>query len=61
MSYQQEWKKKNMAEIRAKYKKEFVEDFRAACEKLGVKQSEIIRAAAEAVIERANKDGKASD
>ena len=55
MSYQQEWKNKNMAEIRAKYKKEFVEDFRTACKKLGVKQSEIIRSAAEEIIEKAKK------
>lgn len=60
MSYQQNWKKENMSEIRAKYRKEFVEEFRAACNKLGMTQSEVIRSAAKEIIEKA-KDAKTKE
>lgn len=52
LKYQEEWKKRNMLKVTASYKKDFVEEFRAACETLGIKQSEVFRAA---MIETINK------
>ncbi len=35
--YVAEWKKQNMLRVSAAYKKDFVIEFREACEKLGLK------------------------
>lgn len=43
--YTSDWDKNNMAMITAKYKKEFVSEFKAACKELGLTQSEVIREA----------------
>lgn len=51
--YINNWAKKNMGHINVQYKKEFTEKFKAACKKLGVSQSEVIRAAMEETIRKA--------
>ena len=52
--YVNEWAKQNMLSISVSYKKEFVTEFREACSKLGIKQSDVFREAMQAVIEKAN-------
>jgi len=51
--YIEEWKKENMKKVTCSYKKDFVEDFRSACEKLGIKQSDVVREAMINIIEKA--------
>jgi len=51
--YLKEWTRKNMATVIAKYKKEFVTEFKDACKTLGITQSEVIRKAMEETIEKA--------
>lgn len=51
--YMADWKKQNMLRVSAAYKKEFVTEFREACEKLGFKQSDVFRDAMTAIIEKA--------
>ena len=51
--YIKQWGKENMATISGRYKKEFVQEFRAACKKLGIKQSDVYREAMEKIIEKA--------
>lgn len=53
IKYQNVWKKQNMKQVGGSYKNEFVEEFKAACKKLGVSQSEVIRAAMEETIRKA--------
>ncbi len=53
VKYQNQWMKENMVQVTARYKKDFVEEFKAACKKLGVSQSEVIRAAMEETIRKA--------
>lgn len=53
--YIADWKKKNMKTVRASYKKEFVEQFTDACNKLGIKKSDVIRKAMQGTIEQAEK------
>lgn len=53
--YIEGWKKQNMLKVSASYKKEFVTEFREACEKLGLKQSDVFRDAMTAIIEKAKK------
>lgn len=53
--YMEKWKKENMSCISAKYKKEFVLEFKEACNKLGIKQSDVFRKAMQNTIEKANK------
>lgn len=53
MKYIQDWKKQNMANVGASYKKDFVEEFKEACHTLGVKQSDGFRKAMEEIIEKA--------
>lgn len=50
--YIQEWKKEHMAKVSVAYNKEFVEQFKTACKKLGISQSQVIREAMEAIIEK---------
>ena len=45
--------RKNMGHINVQYKKEFTEKFKAACKKLGISQSEVIRSAMEETIRKA--------
>ena len=49
-----EWQKANMKQVKAAYKIEFVDEFKNACKKLGIKQSEVIRKAMEETIAKAN-------
>ena len=55
VEYTKQWDKANMKLVSAKYKKEFVEEFREACKKLDIKQSDVIRQAMIEVIEKAKK------
>lgn len=50
--YIAEWAKKNMKQVKAAYKSDFVEEFKKACNILGITQSDVIR---EAMIETINK------
>lgn len=52
--YQNEWIKTNMRSVSAKYKKEFVEEFKEACTTLNLKQSDVFRDAMQQVINNAN-------
>ncbi len=45
-----EWQKQNMKSVIAKYKSDFVDDFREACVKLGISQSDVIRKAMQKTI-----------
>ena len=51
--YIAEWKKENMKYVNCAFKAEFVEEFREACRKLGLKQSDVVRTAMEETIKRA--------
>ncbi len=51
--YIKEWKKKNMKQVKATYKTEFVDEFKEACSKLGIKQSDVFRKAMQEVIDKA--------
>lgn len=53
IKYQNDWKKENMKQVGGSYKNEFVEQFKAACKKLGVSQSEVIKSAMEETIKKA--------
>lgn len=52
--YMREWQKENMKQVKASYKTEFVDEFKEACKKLGIKQSDVIRKAIQDTIEKAN-------
>ncbi len=51
--YQNKWNKENIKRISVGYKTSFVEEFKSACEILGITQSQVIRAAMEETIEKA--------
>lgn len=53
--YKRGWQKENMAQVTVKYKTEFVEEFKQACNKLGITQSAVIRKAMEGTIMEAEK------
>ena len=53
--YKQQWKKENMGTVIAKYNKNFVNEFKEACKKLNIKQSDVIRKAMQETIDQANK------
>ena len=53
VKYQNQWIKANMKTVRGTYRNEFVDQFKAACKKLGVSQSEIFRKAMEEIIKKA--------
>lgn len=53
VKYQNQWIKENMSEVRARYRNDFVDKFKTACRKLGVSQSEVIKAAMEETIRKA--------
>lgn len=54
IAYINDWSKKNMSSVSARYKKEFVEEFKQACKKLNVKQSDVIREMMQNIINQAN-------
>ena len=53
VKYQNQWIKDNMSTVRGSYRKEFVIEFKDACKKLGISQSEVIRKAMEQTIRKA--------
>ena len=53
--YMREWQKENMKQVKASYKTEFVDDFKEACRKLGIKQSDVFRNAMYSTIKKAEK------
>ena len=53
VKYQNQWIKENMKTVRGTYRNELVDEFREACRKLGVSQSEVIRKAMEQTIKEA--------
>lgn len=53
--YMREWQKENMKQVKASYKTEFVDDFKEACRKLGIKQSDVFRNAMYSTIKKAAK------
>ncbi len=55
MQYIAEWKKKKMRSVSAQYNAEFVTNFKDACKKLGLVQSQVFRKAMQEVIDEANK------
>lgn len=50
--YIQEWDKKNMKYVGAKYKASFVNEFKEACLILDIKQSEVFRKAIQETIDQ---------
>lgn len=52
--YMREGQKENMKQVKASYKTEFVDEFKEACKKLEIKQSDVIRKAMQDTIEKAN-------
>lgn len=53
MRPQERYDKANMAMVGAKYKKEFIKEFKEACKSLGLTQSEVIRKAMQETIDKA--------
>lgn len=52
---QKKYAKKKIKKLSCSYPAEFVEEFRDACNKLNIKQAEVIRKTMQAVIDKANK------
>ncbi len=50
---QKKYAKSNIKKLSCSFKKEFVDDFRDACLKLNIKQSDVIRKAMQDVIDQA--------
>lgn len=57
IDYIHDWSKKNMKRVSADYAATFVDEFKSACQKLGVKQSDVIRQAMLDTIEKAKAVG----
>lgn len=53
VAYRQEWNRKNMKSVGASYRADFVDEYKAAAKKLGLKTSDLIRKVMEDVIEQA--------
>lgn len=53
VAYRQEWNRKNMKSVGASYRADFVEEYKAAAKKLGLKTSDLIRQMMQEVIEKA--------
>lgn len=51
--YKNDWKKKNMTQVKGMYKNDFVLEFKDACNVLKLTQSEVIRNAMIQTIEKA--------
>lgn len=54
--YIRDWKKENMGSVAARYKKDFVDQFKQACTELGITQSEVFRKAMQETINKAQKN-----
>lgn len=54
VSYRQEWNKQNMKSVGASYRADFVEEYKAAAKKLGLKTSDLIRKMMQETIDKAN-------
>lgn len=50
---QSDWDKKNLSTVIAKYRKDFVLEFKDACKALGISQSDVIREAMQQIIDKA--------
>ena len=55
-SAQGKWQKENMLQVKASYKREFVEEFKEACRQLNIKQSDVIREAMQSTIAKAERE-----
>lgn len=53
---QEKYDKENMSYVKCKFKKEFVNEFKESCEKLGVTQSSRFRKTMEETIEEAKQE-----
>lgn len=53
---QKKYAKSNIKKLSCSYQAEFVDSFREACNKLGIKQAEVIRKAMQQVIDEAKKE-----
>ena len=53
--YMYQWQKENMKSVSVRYNAAFVDEFRNSLDKLGLKQSDVIRDAMISVIEQARK------
>ena len=53
MEYIAQWKSEHMKSVNTSFKSDFVDEFRAACKTLGVKQADIVRQAMQDTIDRA--------
>ncbi|WP_305205650.1 hypothetical protein [Faecalibaculum rodentium] len=51
--YINDWAKQNMKSVKASFKSDFVDEFKAACKSLGLTQSEVIRRAMQEIIVQA--------
>ena len=51
--YNSAWSSKNLTTVSARYKPEFVNQFKQACKILGISQSEILRTAMQEAIDKA--------
>ena len=56
--YIREWDKKNMKLAGSRYKAEFVDAFKKACNDLGIKQSDVFRKAMQSTIAQAKEKGR---
>jgi len=56
--YVYEWSRKNMKQINFCYKKEFVEEFNAACKQLGLVKSQIVKDLMKKTIKKAQKQAQ---
>lgn len=52
---QSNWDKNNLSTVIAKYRKDFVLEFKDACKALGISQSDVIREAMQQTIDKARK------
>lgn len=55
---QKKYAKNNIKKLSCSYQAEFVDSFREACTKLGIRQAEVIRKTMQEVIDMANENGK---
>lgn len=58
---QERYDRANMAMVGAKYKKDFIAEFKVACATLGITQSEVIRKAMIETIDKAKKQPTSRD
>lgn len=47
------WKKEHMKSIKVSYRSDFVDNFKLACSKLGMSQSQVLKKAMQETIEKA--------